>query len=135
MPKRIIARRLFLPVVVAPAVMLASCADPDRWGLTIDKVGPEYVPAIQMKGTIQRIAAMTVSGSPASIAPAFAQVQSEGWKARLVDQSAIEIDPIGHTLDQVAALNFRFENGEFGDLKFNVVMREDRKATARAQAR
>ena len=69
------------------------------------------------------------------VSPAFAQVQSEGWKARLVDTNGIEIDPIGHTLDEVAALNFRFENGEFGDLKFNVVMREDRKATARAQAR
>lgn len=135
MSKRVIARRLLPFIVIAPAVLLSACADPARWALTIDKVGPEYVPAIQMKGTIQRIAAMTVTGSPALISPAFAQVQSEGWKSRLVDTNGIEIDPIGHSLDEVAALNFRFENGEFGDLKFNVVMREDRKATVRAQAR
>ena len=132
MPSRFTARTFIL--IITSALMLSGCGDPSRWGLTIDKVGPEYVPAIQMKGTIQRIAAMTVAGSPPLIAPAFQQVESEGWKARLVDPGAIEIDPIGHTLDEVAALNFRFENGEFGDLKFNVVMREDRQATARAQA-
>ena len=135
MSKRVIARRLISFIVIAPAVMLAACADPSRWTLTIDRVGPEYVPAIEMKGAIQRIAAMTITGSPPQITPALKQVQTEGWKARLVNHSGIEIDPIGHSLDEVAALNFRVENGEFGELKFNVVMREDRKATARAQAR
>jgi len=110
--------------------LLAACAAPSRWTLTIDKVGPTYVPAININGVVQRVAALTITGSPELITPLLQRTQAEGWKARLVGNDRIEIDPVGHSLDEVAALSFRVNNGEFGDVKFNIVMRPDGKANA-----
>jgi hypothetical protein len=134
MPKLACARIALGLVCVAIVPGLVGCSSPSQWTLTIDKVGPEYVPPIAIDGVIQRIAAVTICGSPELTAPLLARLQGWAWKARLASQDCIEVDPVGHSLDEVTALNFRVENGEFGDLKFKVVMREDRKATARAQA-
>jgi hypothetical protein len=108
--------------------MLSACAAPSKWTLTIDKVGPTYVPAINMNGVVQRVAAVTITGSPELITPLIQRAQAEGWKARMVGADCIEIDPVGHSLDQVTALSFRVNNGEFGDLKFNIIMRPDKRA-------
>jgi len=128
MPKHIAARVAFGLICVSSLAMFAGCASPSQWDLTIDKVGPTYVPAIQVNGAVQRIAALTISGSPALVAPLVQRVQADGWKARLRDESCIEVDPVGHSLDEVTALSFRVDNGEFGDLKFNVILRPDGKA-------
>src|SRR5438552_1986395 len=112
----------------AALALLAACTAPSRWTLTIDKVGPTYVPAVNINGVVQRVAALTITGSPELIPPLLQRTQAEGWKARMVGNDSIEIDPVGHSLDEVTALSFRVNNGEFGDVKFNIVMRPDRKA-------
>ena len=128
MPKTIAARVAFGLISLSALPMVSGCASPSKWDLTIDKVGRTYVPALEVNGAVQRIAALTITGSPALVAPLLQRVQADGWKARLLDASCIEVDPVGHSLDEVTALRFRVNNGEFGDLKFKVSLRPDRKA-------
>jgi hypothetical protein len=120
-----IAFRL-IPIVALS--MLSACAGRSLWTFSIDKVGPTYVPAIEMNGVVQRVVALTITGSPELITPLMQRAQAEGWKARMLGDDCIQIDPVGHSLDEVTALSFRVNNGEFGDLKFNIIMRPDKKA-------
>lgn len=119
-------------VPIAALTLVSACAASSQFALSIDRVGPTYVPAVEVNGTVQRVAALTISGPPGQVTPFLKSAQAEGWKARLLD-NGVEIDPVGHSLDEVTALTFRVNNGEFGDLKLNVLMRPDETATARAE--
>jgi hypothetical protein len=128
----VLRRVAFWLGAVAVLTFVSGCAASPRWTLSIDRVGPTYVPALEVNGTVQRVAALTISGPPEQVTPLLKSAQAEGWKARLLDNS-VEIDPVGHSLDEVTALSFRINNGEFGDLKLNVLLRPDKTVTARAE--
>ena len=93
----------------------------------LNRVEPTYLPAINMNGTVQRVVAVTIKGPPALIPPVQKRVEAEGWKATIADDKCVRVDPAGHSLDEVTALSFRVNNGEFGDLRLNFVLRPDGK--------
>lgn len=93
------------------------------WSITLIKVDPTYLPAINMNGVVQRVEAVTIKGPPELLPPLKQRVQAEGWKARMADDRCMQVDPAGHSLDEVTALSFRVNNGEFGDLKLNFILR------------
>jgi hypothetical protein len=94
--------------------------------ITLQKMEPDMLPAINIGGTVNRIIAVSVTGAPADLAPLKAELTKDGWKVlNSPDDSLALISPAGHSTDQVTALSFRVTNGEFGNLKFNVTLRPE----------
>lgn len=91
------------------------------------RVTPDYLPAINMNGSVQRVVGMTIKGPPETIPATQQRIQAEGWATRLADERCVEVNPAGHSLDEVTALSFRVNNGEFGDMKLNFILRPNAK--------
>ena len=93
------------------------------FSIALTKVDSTYLPAINMSGVVQRVEGMTIKGPPELIPALTKRMQTEGWKAQVADERCVQVDPAGHSLDEVTALSFRVNNGEFGDLKLNFILR------------
>ena len=95
--------------------------------IALQKMEPTMLPAINMSGTVNRIVAVTVAGPPDQLTPLKQQLGKDGWKVLpSEDDSLALISPAGHSTDEVTALSFRVTNGEFGNLKFNVMLRPEK---------
>lgn len=88
---------------------------------TLSRVEPTYLPAININGSVHRIVALTVAGPP-DLIPSFRErLSKDGWKVMpSADNNWTIVSPAGHSIDEVTALSFRVNNGEFGNLKFSV---------------
>jgi hypothetical protein len=124
-------RPVFVDMPLAKADLNEGCAMLALLAASVNfmlvKVEPTYLPAINMNGVVQRVIAVTIEGPPALISPVQKRVEAEGWKASIADDKCLRVDTAGHSLDEVTALSFRVNNGEFGDLKLNFMLRPDGK--------
>jgi hypothetical protein len=91
--------------------------------IALVRVEPDMFPAINMNGTVHRIVALTITGPPEVIPVVRQKLSGEGWKvipsSGAGDNWAL-VSPVGHSVDEVTALSFRVNNGEYGNLKFSV---------------
>jgi hypothetical protein len=91
--------------------------------IALVRVEPDMFPAINMNGTVHRIVALTITGPPEVIPAVRQKLSGEGWKiipsSGAGDNWAL-VSPVGHSVDEVTALSFRVNNGEYGNLKFSV---------------
>jgi hypothetical protein len=89
--------------------------------ITLARVEPDMFPAINMNGSVHRIVALTITGSPDVIPPLKDKLSKDGWKIIPSSQNDwVLVSPVGHSTDEVTALSFRVNNGEYGNLKFSV---------------
>jgi hypothetical protein len=89
--------------------------------ITLTRVAPDMFPAINMNGTVHRIVALTITGSPDLIPAVRQKLSKDGWKIiPSTGDNWTLVSPVGHSIDEVTALSFRVNNGEFGNLKFSV---------------
>jgi hypothetical protein len=89
--------------------------------ITLTRMGPDMFPAINMNGTVHRIVALTITGSPDQIPRVREALSKDGWKiVPSNDDHWTLVSPVGHSVDEVTALSFRVNNGDYGDVKFGV---------------
>lgn len=89
--------------------------------IALHKVEPDMFPAININGAVHRVVALTITGSPSEIPAVREKLSNDGWKIiPSPDSNWTLVSPVGHSIDQVTALSFRVNNGEFGNLKFSV---------------
>lgn len=89
--------------------------------ITLNRVEPDMFPAININGAVHRVVALTITGSPSEIPTVREKLSNDGWKIiPSPDSNWTLVSPVGHSIDQVTALSFRVNNGEFGNLKFSV---------------
>ncbi|MEO7750990.1 MAG: hypothetical protein ABIS09_06670 [Sphingomicrobium sp.] len=93
--------------------------------LAVQAINPDELPAVEVNGVKQRILQLMLRGSPDVIVPLKQRLEAEGWRVTATDNSWMNIDTAGHSLEQFAALKLELENRRPVDLTIEVMMRSD----------
>ncbi len=103
--------------------MIAMIPLPPPVVLSVQAINPDVLPAVTIDGVKQRIFQLMLRGAPDKIKPLRERLQALGWRVTATDDTWMNVDAAGHTLEQLTALNLQLENRPPGDFSLEVMMR------------